>query len=93
MTHHDTSVRSFAVVHNLPGSVRLDAHGLDHLGPLLNRFDNKCGELGLCTYKWNVNADLRGFDMATNARRGGRFTSRPQFAQITGASAAMAMAY
>ena len=35
-------------------SLRLDAGGLDDLGPLLGRFDNKCGELGLRADKGNV---------------------------------------
>jgi hypothetical protein len=35
-------------------SLHLDAGSLDHLGPLLGRFDNKCGELGLCADEWNV---------------------------------------
>jgi hypothetical protein len=44
-THHDTSGGLFAVVHNLPGSLRLDARGLDHLSPFVGLVGDELAEL------------------------------------------------
>ena len=58
--HWPRQSRLAALMECLCRSLRnLDTGSLDHLGPLLDRFDNKRGELGLRADKWNV-TQLKG---------------------------------